>query len=138
MALTVHLDIVSAEAKIFSGLAEMVVVSGVLGELGILPGHTPLLTAIKPGQIRVTLQHGAQDIYYVSGGLLEVQPNIVTILADTAIRAADLDEAKAIAARENAERLLAHKKSSADFSSALIQLAEASAQLRTIKITRKG
>lgn len=136
MAITVHLDIVSAEAKIFSGLAEMIVVTGNMGELGILPGHTPLLTTIKPGQIRVTRQGGEQDFYYVSGGILEVQPNVVSILADTVTRAADLDEAAAIEARQRAERLLASRKSNADFSAALIQLTQAMAQLRTIKLIK--
>lgn len=135
MAITVHLDIVSAEANIFSGLAEMVVVTGAQGELGILPGHTALLTSIKPGQIRVTRQGGEKDLYYVSGGILEVQPNIVTILADTIVRATDLDEAAATEARERAEQILANKKSNLDFSTALIQLAQATAQLRTIKLT---
>ncbi len=137
MKATVRLEIVSLEAKIFSGLAEMVVVTGIMGELGILPGHMSLLTAIKPGQIRIVLQGGAQDIYYVSGGILEVQPTVITILADTVIRAADLDEAAAITARENAERLLANKKSNVDFTSALAQISQAAAKLRTIKMSRK-
>lgn len=133
----VRLDIVSLEAKIFSGLAEMVVVTGIMGELGILPNHTPLLTAIKPGQIRVTLDGGAQEVYYVSGGLLEVQPDAITILADTVTHAADLDEAAAIAARENAERLLSDKKSNVDFTDALVQIAQATAKLRTIELSHK-
>ncbi len=138
MKAVLRLDIVSLEAKIFSGFAEMVVVTGVMGELGILPGHMPLLTTIKPGQIRIILQGGSQDIYYVSGGILEVQPNVVTVLADTVTRAIDLDEASAIAVRENAERLLANKKSNVDFTSALVQIEQAAAQLRTIKMSRKG
>jgi F-type H+-transporting ATPase subunit epsilon len=137
MKATVRIEIVSLEAKIFSGLAEMVVVTGIMGELGILPGHMSLLTAIKPGQIRIVLQGGAQDIYYVSGGILEVQPTVITILADTVTRAADLDEAAAITARENAERLLANKKSNVDFTSALAQISQAAAKLRTIKMSRK-
>lgn len=138
MVATVRLDIVSLEASIFSDLAEMVVVTGEMGELGILPGHTPLLTSIQPGQIRITLQGGAQDIYYISGGILEVQPKIITILADTVTRAADLDEAAAIIARENAERLLASKQSNVDFTGALAQIAQATAKLRTIKLSLKN
>lgn len=138
MKAVVQLDIVSLEAKIFSGLVEMVVVTGIMGELGILPGHMPLLTAIKPGQIRITLQGGAQDIYYVSGGMLEVQPSVITILADTVTRAEDLDEAEAIIARENAERVLANKKANVDFTGALVQISQAAAKLRTIKMSRKG
>jgi F-type H+-transporting ATPase subunit epsilon len=137
MAITVHLDIVSAEAKIFSGLAEMVIVPGKMGELGILPSHAPLLTLINPGPIRVIRQGGKEDVYYVSGGFLEVQPYLISILADTALRAADLDEAAAIESRQRAERLLASKKTSTDFSSALIELAKSAALLRTIKLTRK-
>jgi F-type H+-transporting ATPase subunit epsilon len=137
MKATVRLEIVSLEAQIFSGLAEMVVVTGIMGELGILPGHMPLLTAIKPGQIRIILQGGVQDVYYVSGGILEVQPTVITILADTVTRAADLDEAAAITARENAERLLSNKKSNVDFTNALAQISQAAAKLRTIKMSRK-
>lgn len=138
MKAVIRLDIVSLEAKIFSGLAEMVIVTGVLGELGIMPGHMPLLTEIKPGQIRITLQGGAQDVYYVSGGILEVQPDVVTILADTVTHAADLDEAAAITARENAKRMLANKKSNVDFTTALVQISQAAAKLRTIKLARRG
>lgn len=135
---TLRLDIVSLEAQIFSGLAEMVVVTGIMGELGILPGHTPLLTEIKPGQIRIVLQGGAQGIYYISGGIMEVQPNIVTILADTVIHAADLDEAAALAARASAERILATKKSNVDLTTALVQIAQATAKLRTIKMAHSS
>jgi len=137
MKATLHLDIVSLEAQIFSGLAEMVVVTGIMGELGILPGHTPLLTEIKPGQVRIALQGGVQGIYYISGGIMEVQPNTVTILADTVIHSADLDEAAAIAARESAERMLANKKSNVDFTAALVQIAQAAAKLRTIKLAHR-
>ena len=136
MTPTVKLDVVSLEAKIFSGLVEMVVVTGSMGELGVLPRHTPLLTTIKPGQIRITLPGGGQDIYYISGGILEVRPSLVTVLADTVIRAADLDEAAAISARENAERMLADKKSNVDFTDALIQITQAVAKLRAIKLLR--
>jgi F-type H+-transporting ATPase subunit epsilon len=138
MAISVHLDIVSPEAKIFSGLAEMLIITGAMGELGILPGHAPLLTNIKPGPIRVIRQGGAQDIYYISGGILEVQPNLITILADTITRATDIDEAEATKAKERAANSLTKKKAEADFSSVLSQLSQASAQLRTIQLARKN
>jgi len=137
-AITVHLDIVSPEAQIFSGLVEMVSVTGELGELGILPGHVQLLSAIKPGQVRITLQGGKKEIYYISGGMLEVQPNCITILADTVVRAENLDEAAAIEAKERAEKLLADKKSKVDYITALHELAKAAAQIRTIRELRKG
>jgi len=139
MAITVHTDIVSAEEQIFSGLAEMIIVSGELGELGILPGHTPLLTSIKPGQVRLILQGGNEEMYYISGGMLEVQPDRVTILADTITRAADLDEAQALEAEQRAQKLLAERKSNVDFTDALVKLAQAAAQLRIIRsLKRKG
>ena len=109
MAITTHLDIVSAEKEIFSGVVEMVVASGELGEIGINPGHAPLLTVLKPGEIRVTLQGGSEEVYYVSGGMLEVQPYYVTVLADTAERAENLDEAAALAAKARAEEMIANK-----------------------------
>jgi F-type H+-transporting ATPase subunit epsilon len=135
MAATIQLDIVSLEVSIFSAQVEMVIVSGVMGELGIMPGHSPILTAIKPGQIRINLPGNIQDVYYISGGILEVQPYTVTILADTVVRANELDEAEAVTARQNAERLLANKQSNVDFSNLLAQLAKATAQLRTIQLT---
>lgn len=135
--ITVHLDIVSPEAQIFSGLVEMVSVTGELGELGILAGHTQLLSVIKPGQVRVTLQGGKKETYYISGGILEVQPNCITILADTVVRAENLDEAAAIEAKQRAEKLLTDKKSQVDYTSALRELAQASAQIRTIKELKK-
>jgi F-type H+-transporting ATPase subunit epsilon len=134
MAISVHLDIVSSEAQIFSGLVEMLVVTGSMGELGILPGHAPLLTNIKPGHIKVVRQGGTEELFYVSGGILEVQPDVITILADTVIRAADLDEAAALQSKEAAEQLLAEKKGQVDFSTVLIQLARAAAQLRTVSL----
>ena len=137
MAATIQLDIVSLKSQIFSGLVEMVVVSGIAGELGILPGHTQLLTSIKPGQIRIILPKKIQEVYYVSGGILEVQPSIITILADTVTHAADLNEAAAIQARENAKKLLGEKKSNVEFAGLLNQLAQATAQLRTIKLSHK-
>lgn len=138
MALTVHLDIVSIEQKIFSGLAEMVIVTGALGELGVMPGHAALLTAINPGPVRVIKQGGIEEVFYVSGGILEVQPDVVSVLADTALRAADLDEARAAEAREQAERLVKQRKSDADISRAFIELAQAIAQLRTIRMYRRS
>lgn len=137
MAITVHLDIVSAEQQIFSGLAEKVIMVGALGELGILPGHVALLTPIKAGPVRVTKQGGKEEVFYISGGTLEVQPDSITILADTVVRANDLDEAKALEAKKNAARLLANKKANVDITTALIQLAQATAQLRAIGLIRK-
>jgi len=134
MATTIQLDIVSLESSIFSDQVEMVIVSGIMGELGIMPGHTPMLTAIKPGQIRIILPGNIQDVYYISGGILEVQPYIVTILADTVVRADDLDELEAVAARQNAECLLINKQSNIDFINLLAQLAKATAKLRTIQL----
>ena len=134
MATTIQLDIVSLESSIFSDQVEMVIVSGIVGELGIMPGHAPMLTAIKPGQIRINLPGNIQDVYYISGGILEVQPYIVTILADTVVRADDLDELEAVESRQNAERLLLNKQSSVEFSNLLAQLAKATAKLRTIKL----
>lgn len=137
MAITTHLDIVSAEREIFSGLAEMVVVTGVLGEIGISPGHAPLLTILKPGEIRVTKQGGEEDIYYVSGGMLEVQPSCVTILADTVERADSIDEAAAIAAKARAEEAIANKDAEIDYSVATAELARAAAQIRALQKARK-
>ncbi|MEJ2132236.1 MAG: F0F1 ATP synthase subunit epsilon, partial [Gammaproteobacteria bacterium] len=102
MAMTIHCDIVSAEREIFSGRVTMVVATGTLGELGIMPGHAPLLSGIKPGPVRLKLDNGEEEVFFASGGYLEVQPGVVTILADTALRADDLDEASAIEAKEEA------------------------------------
>jgi F-type H+-transporting ATPase subunit epsilon len=137
MAMTVHCDIVSAEKEIFSGLVEQLVAHGSLGDLGVQFGHAPLLTALKPGPIRVRRQGGEEEIYYVSGGYLEVQPNVVTILADTAVRADDMDEAAAEAARQQAAQVFTNQTSELDYSRAAAQLAEAAAQLRTIQQLRK-
>lgn len=137
MIATTNLDIVSLETNIFSGPVEMVVVTGEMGELGILPGHIQLLTTIKPGQIRLKLPGNIQDIYYISGGILEVQPHVITILADTVIHAADLDKTAAITAHKNAKRLLADKISNIELTSILSQLAQATAQLHTIKLAHK-
>ncbi len=137
MTNTTHVDIVSAEREIFSGLAQLVVATGILGEVGIKPGHAPLLTALKPGEIRLTLPSGEEDIYYVSGGMLEVQPHCVTILADMVERATDLDEAAALAAKERAEQALKDKKSEVDYSVAAAELARAAAQIRALQKVRK-
>ena len=134
---TIQCDIVSAEAEIFSGEASLVVVSGEEGELGIAPRHAPLLTRIKPGQVRVMLPEGGEEFYYVSGGMLEVQPHVVTVLADTAARAADLDEAAAVKAKEDAERALADRSADMGMAEAQSQLAEAVAQLAALERLRK-
>ena len=137
MAITVHCDIVSAEKSIFSGLVEMVVAHGKLGDLGIAPGHAPLLTQLNPGPVRVIKQNGDEEVYYVSGGMLEVQPKLVTILADTAQRADDVDEAAAQQAVEDARRALSNQSSEINYSAAAAMLAEAAAQLRTIQALKK-
>ncbi len=136
MAMTIHVDIVSAEGQIHSGLAEMVFAPAEMGEVGIAPRHTPLLTRLKPGDVRV--QKGADiEHFYVSGGILEVQPHLVTVLADTAIRARDLDEAQALAAKRRAEEALAGRIADFEYAKAQAELAEAVAQLRTIQKLRK-
>ncbi|WP_461480979.1 F0F1 ATP synthase subunit epsilon [Porticoccus sp.] len=137
MAMTVHCDIVSAEQSLFSGLVEMLVATGSQGELGITFGHAPLLTDLKPGPVRILKQDGEEEIYYLSGGFLEVQPNRISILADTALRADDLDEAAAIEAKKQAEQDISNQGSEFDYSRAASQLAAAAAQLRTIEQLRK-
>lgn len=136
MSMTIHVDIVSAEASIYSGLAEMLYASGEMGELGIAPRHAPLVTRLKPGEIRVNT--GSEELaFYISGGILEVQPHLVTVLADTAIRASDLDEAKVLEAKKRAEEALADKSADIDFAKAQAELAEAAAQLHAISRLRK-
>jgi F-type H+-transporting ATPase subunit epsilon len=137
MAMTMHCDIVSAEKSIFSGLVEMVVAAGSLGDLGIAPGHAPLLTALIPGPVKLILQNGEEEVFYVSGGFLEVQRGIVTLLSDTALRAADLDEAAAQQAVEDAEKAIANQGAEFDYSIAAAQLAEAAAQLRALRKIKK-
>lgn len=137
MAITTHLDIVSAEREIFSGLVEMVVATGDLGELGIVPGHAPLLTILKPGEIRITLPGGQHEVYYVSGGMLEVQPHSVSVLADEVERADSLDEAAAIAAKAKAEEAIANRGAEFDYSLATAELARAIAQIRAIQKIKK-
>jgi F-type H+-transporting ATPase subunit epsilon len=133
MAMTIHCDIVSAEEEIFSGLVESLVATGDMGELGVNYGHAPLLTSLMPGPVRIVLQNGEEQVYYVSGGFLEVQPGIVSILADTALRAQDVDEAAAEEARRDAEHALANQSGDFDYGRASAQLAEAAAQLATLR-----
>ena len=137
MASTVHCSIVSAEQEIFSGQVQMVVAKGTIGELGIFPGHTPLLTGVKPGPVRLKLENGEEEIFFASGGYLEVQPSAITILADTALRADDLDEAAAQAAQQKAEQELADNKSDIDFGRVQADIQETAAMLRTIRKYRK-
>ena len=137
MAMTVHCDIVSAEGEIFSGLVEFVTAHGDLGDLGIAMGHAPLITSLKPGPITLTKQGGEREVFYISGGFLEVQPNMVKVLADTVQRAADRDEAQAQAALKAAENALNEKGADFDYGAAATRLAEAAAQLRTVQQIRK-
>ncbi|NMG13978.1 F0F1 ATP synthase subunit epsilon [Aromatoleum bremense] len=138
MAMTVHVDIVSAEEQIFSGLAEFVALPGEAGELGILPGHMPLMTRIKPGAVRVKRPDQAEEeLVFVAGGIIEVQPGLVTVLADTAIRGKDLDEAKALEAKRIAEEALKNQSAEIDYAKAQAELAEAIAQIAAIQKLRK-
>ena len=138
MAMTIHVDIVSAEELIFSGLAEFVALPGEAGELGILPGHMPLMTRIKPGAVRVKVPNQAEEeLVFVAGGLLEVQPGLVTVLADTAIRGHDLDEAKALEAKKKAEEAMENQSGRLDYAKAQAELMEAVAQLAAIQRLRK-
>jgi F-type H+-transporting ATPase subunit epsilon len=137
MAKTFHVDIVSAEEAIFSGEASMVIAPGESGELGILPEHTPLLTRIKPGTVRIQSPAGGEEeLIYVSGGMMEVQPDLVTVLADTSVRAHDLDEAKALEAKRLAEEALSNRTGAMEFAKAQAELAEAAAQLAAIRKLR--
>jgi len=137
MSMTIHIHIVSAEKEIFSGTANMVFAPAEMGEVGIAPRHTPLLTRLKPGEVRVQMEGQDEQFFYVSGGMLEIQPHVVTVLADTAIRASDIDEAAAIKAKERAERAMDDKQSDFDYAKAQAELAEAVAQLRTINSIRQ-
>lgn len=134
---TIHVDVVSAEASIFSGEAKFVALPGETGELGILPKHTPLITRIKPGAVRIEKADGSEEFVFVAGGILEVQPDVVTVLADTAIRGKDLDEAKAEEARKRAEEALRNKDAAIDYAAAQAELASAVAQLAAIRKLRK-
>ena len=133
MNMTMHCDIVSAERSIFSGRVEMLVAAGSLGDLGIAPGHAPLLTALIPGPVRLIKDGGEEEVFYVSGGFLEVQRGVVTLLTDTALRANDVDEAAAVQAMEEAEKAMANQDSDFEYSAAAAQLAEAAAQLRALR-----
>lgn len=134
---TIHVDIVSAEGEIFTGEAAMVFAPAVMGELGIAPRHAPLITTLKPGEVRVQLPSGEEQHVYVSGGALEVQPHVVTVLADTAIRAKDLDEAAALQAKQRAEEVLANRTDKIEVVKAQIELAQVAAQLKAIERLRK-
>jgi F-type H+-transporting ATPase subunit epsilon len=139
MANTIHVDVVSAEESIYSGEAEFVVLPGVMGELGVYPKHTPLITQIKPGEVRIKVPGQAEEqIVFVQGGYLEIQPDVVTVLSDTAIRAKDLDEAKALRAKQAAEEAMQNKASKEDVARAEAELAGAMAQLAAIRKLRRG
>jgi F-type H+-transporting ATPase subunit epsilon len=138
MANTIHIDVVSAEESIFSGEAEFVVLPGEMGELGIYPRHTPLITRIKPGSVRIKLPgQDEEELVFVAGGVLEVQPGVITVLADTAIRGHDLDEAKALEAQKRAQEMLQNRTSQLEYAKAVAELAEASAQIAAIRKLRK-
>jgi F-type H+-transporting ATPase subunit epsilon len=135
---TIRCDIVSAEQEIFHGNVSMVIATGEMGELGIAPRHAPLITRLKPGQVRLKLENGDEQFFYVSGGILEVQPQVVTVLADTALRAADLDEAAARKAKDEAERALANRSNALEIAEAQNQLAQAMAQLQALEHLRRN
>lgn len=137
MVSTVQCSIVSAEEEIFSGAVEMVVASGTIGELGIMPGHTPLLSGVKPGPVRLILEGGEEEVFFASGGYIEVQPNHITILADTALRAADIDEAAAAQAQQEAEQQLSDVQGEIDFARVNADIAEQAAMLRTLRKHRE-
>ena len=137
MAMTIHVDIVSAEEEIFSGTAEMVYAPATMGEVGIAPRHTQMLTPLKAGEVRLQTEGKEEKFFYVSGGMLEVQPHVVTVLADTAIRAKDIDEAAALEAKKRAEKALTDKSGKIEYAKAQAELAEAVAQLRTLERLRK-
>ena len=138
MAMTMHVDVVSAEEEIFSGPATMLFAPGAMGDLGIYPRHAPLLTRIKPGEVRIVTEQGDDElVLYVSGGMLEIQPEAVTILADTAQRAGDIDEAAAMEAKDRAEKLLSDQKDDIDYAAASAELAEAMAQLQAVQRLKK-
>lgn len=133
MAMRVHLNIVSAEAEIFSGQAEMVCAPAIMGEVGITPRHAPLITRLKPGEVRVSIPDGEEQSFYVSGGILEVQPHLVTVLSDTALRAHDVDEAAALAAKERAEQAMEDRTSEMEYAKAKSELAQAVAQIAALR-----
>ena len=132
-----HLDIVSAEEKIFSGNVKNIIAAAMMGEVGIYPKHTPMITPLKPGEVKIITEEDEEQLFFISGGILEVQPNTVTVLADTAIRGEDLDEAKAIESKKRAEEALSDKGDKIDAAKALADLAQASAQIKMIESLRK-
>ena len=138
MANTIQVDIVSAEEQIYSGEAYMVYAPAIMGELGIAPRHTPLISPLKPGEVRLDVGDGKEEFFFISGGILEVQPHLVTVLSDTAIRAHDLDEAAALEAKSRAEAALADQQSDLDVAKAQAELAAAAAQIAAIKKIRKN
>ena len=133
-----HLDIVSAEEKIFSGNVKNIIAAAMMGEVGIYPKHTPMITPLKPGEVKIITEEDEEQLFFISGGILEVQPNTVTVLADTAIRGEDLDEAKAIESKKRAEEALSDKSDKIDAAKALADLAQASAQIKMIESLRKN
>lgn len=137
MAMTTHIDIVSAEAEIFSGAVTMIFAPAEMGEVGITPRHAPMVTRMKPGEIKIEMANGETQHIYVSGGILEVQPHVVTVLADTAIRASDIDEAAALEAKENAEKAMKDKSANMDYAKAQVEFSQAAAQLQTVEAMRK-
>ena len=137
MATTIRCDIVSAEEEIFHGNAQMVIATGEMGELGIAPRHAPLITRLKPGQVRVQLENGEEQFFYVSGGAIEIQPHLVTVLADTALRAKDIDEAAALQAKQRAEEALKDRTGAVELAEAQAELARAAAQIKAIEKLRK-
>ena len=136
MAMTIHVDIVSAEEQVFSGPAEMVYAPAIMGEVGIAPRHTPMISPLKPGEVRLDMGGGKEEFFFISGGILEVQPHVVTVLSDTAIRANDLDEAAAIEAKKRAEEALSDQKSDIDIAKARAEIAAAAAQIAAIQKLR--
>ena len=132
-----HLDIVSAEEEIFSGNVKNIIASAIMGEVGIYPKHTPMITPLKPGEVKIITEENEEKLFFISGGVIEVQPDIVTVLADTAIRGKDLDEAKAIESKKRAEEALADISDNIDAAKALAELAQAAAQLKMIDAMRK-
>ncbi|MFL2549268.1 MAG: F0F1 ATP synthase subunit epsilon [Gammaproteobacteria bacterium] len=134
---TMHLDIVSAEEEIFSGNVKNIIAAAMMGEVGIYPKHTPMITPLKPGEVKIITEQDEEMLFFISGGVIEVQPEIVTVLADTAIRGEDLDEAKAEESKKRAEEALADKSDNIDAAKALAELAQAAAQLKMIETIRK-
>ena len=137
MAMTIHVDIVSAEEQIFSGLAEMVYAPAIMGEVGIAPRHAPMITPLKAGEIRLDMGNNKEEFFFISGGILEVQPHLITVLSDTAIRADDLDEAAALEAKKRAEAALADQSDTVDLAKAKVEMATAAAQIAAIQKLRK-